>query len=51
MRLEGTSGTRNRDFEEKLRLGSVRTTSGIYRKTIGLEVVKRATAMSSGCGK
>jgi hypothetical protein len=49
MRQDGTNGIRNRDFEEQLRLGSERT-SGIYRKTIGLEVVKRETAMSSGCG-
>jgi hypothetical protein len=44
---EGISGTRNRDFEERLRLGSERTTSGIYRKTIGLEIVKRAVRISS----
>jgi hypothetical protein len=40
MSQEGTNGTRNRDFEEQLRLGSEGTTSGIYRKTIGLEFVK-----------
>jgi hypothetical protein len=47
MRQEGTNGSGNRDFEEQLRLGSERTTSGSYRKTIVLEIVKRAT----GCGK
>jgi hypothetical protein len=46
MRHEGTSGTRNRGFEEQLRLGSERTSSGIYRKTIGLEIVKRAVGIS-----
>jgi hypothetical protein len=39
MHQEGTNGTRKRDFDEQLRLGSERITSGIYRKTIGLEVV------------
>jgi hypothetical protein len=34
---EGTNGNRNRDFEEQLRLGSERTTSGIYRKIIRLD--------------
>jgi hypothetical protein len=47
MRLEGTNGTRNRDFKEQLRLGNERTTSGIYRKTIGLEIVKPAVRISS----
>jgi hypothetical protein len=51
MLQEGTNGTRNRDFEEQLRLGSERTTSGIYRKAFGLEFVKRATGMSSGLRK
>jgi hypothetical protein len=51
MRLEGTNGTRNRDFKEPLRLGNKRTTSGIYRKTIGLEIVKRAVRISSGMRK
>jgi hypothetical protein len=46
-RLEGTNGTRNRDFKEQLRLGNERTTSGIYRKTIGLEIVKLAVRISS----
>jgi hypothetical protein len=40
MRLKGTNGTRNKDFKEKLCLGNERTTSWIYRKTIGLEIVK-----------
>jgi hypothetical protein len=47
MRQEGTNGTRNRDFEKQLRLGSERTTSGIHKKTIGLEIVKRAVGISS----
>jgi hypothetical protein len=34
MRQEGTNKTRNRDLEEQLRLGSERTTSGIYMKNI-----------------
>jgi hypothetical protein len=40
MLQEGTSGTRNRDFKEQLYLGSDRTTTRIYRKTIRLEIVK-----------
>jgi hypothetical protein len=51
MRLEGTNGTRNRNFKEQLRLGIERTTSGIYRKTIGLEIVKRSVKISSGMRK
>jgi hypothetical protein len=51
MHLEGTNGTRNRDFKEQLCLGNERTTSGIYRKTIGLEIVKRAVRISSGMRK
>jgi hypothetical protein len=47
MCLEGTNGTRNRDFKEQLRLGNERTTSVIYRKTIMLEIVKRAVRISS----
>jgi hypothetical protein len=35
-------------ISEQPRLKSKRTTSGIYRKTIGLEVVKQATEMSAG---
>jgi hypothetical protein len=35
MRREGTSGTRNQDFEEQLLLGNERTTSGIYRRPSG----------------
>jgi hypothetical protein len=51
MRQEGTTVTKNRDFEEQLRLGSERTTSGIYKKTIGLEFLKRAVGISSGLRK
>jgi hypothetical protein len=51
MPLEGTNGTRNRDFKEQLHLGNERTTSRIYRKTIGLEIVKRALRISSGMRK
>jgi hypothetical protein len=40
MHQEGTNGTRNRDFEEQLCLGSERPTSGNYKKTIRLEIVK-----------
>jgi hypothetical protein len=48
MRQEGTNGTRNRDIEEQLRLGSETTTSEFDRKTFGLEFVKQATRMPSG---
>jgi hypothetical protein len=41
MRQEGTNGTRNRDVKEQLRLGSERTTRGIYKKVTGLEIAKR----------
>jgi hypothetical protein len=51
MHLEGTNGTRNRDFKEQLCLGNERTTSRIYRKTIGLEIEKRAVRISSGMRK
>jgi hypothetical protein len=51
MRLEGTNGTSNQDFKEQLRLGNERTTSRIYRKTIRLEIVKRALRISSGMRK
>jgi hypothetical protein len=51
MHLEGANGTRNRDFKEQLHLGNERTTSGIYRKTIELEIVKRAVRISSGMRK
>jgi hypothetical protein len=37
---EGSHGIRDQEFEEKLRLGSERTSGGIYRKTIRLEIVK-----------
>jgi hypothetical protein len=47
MPQEGNNGTRNRDFEEQLRLGSERTTSEAF----GLEFVKQATRMSSGLRK
>jgi hypothetical protein len=50
MHLEGTNGTRNGDFEEGLHLGNEKT-SEIYRKTIGLEIVKRAVRISSGMRK
>jgi hypothetical protein len=51
MHQEGTSGTRNRDFEEQQQLESERTTCRIYRKTIGLEIMKRAVEISSGLQK
>jgi hypothetical protein len=51
MRLEGTNGTRNRDFKEQLGLGNERTSSEKYRKTIGLEIVNRAVRISSGMRK
>jgi hypothetical protein len=51
MRQEGTNLTRNRDFEAQLWLGCERTSSGSYRKTIGLEIVKRSVGVSSGWRK
>jgi hypothetical protein len=51
MRQEGANGTRNRDFEEQLRLGSERTSNGRYRRAIRLETVKRAVGISSGLRK
>jgi hypothetical protein len=50
MRQEGTNGTKNRDLEEQLRLGSERRTSGSYRKNFGLQIMKRAV-ISSGLRK
>jgi hypothetical protein len=47
MLQEGTSRTRNRDFKEQLYLGSEWTTTGIYRKTIRLEIVKRVVGIFS----
>jgi hypothetical protein len=44
---EDISRTRTRDFKEQLCLGNGRTTSGIYRKTIGLEIMNRAVGISS----
>jgi hypothetical protein len=43
---EGITGARNRDFREQLRLGSERTSSGIYRKTFVLEIAKRIAGFS-----
>jgi hypothetical protein len=51
MRQQSTNGTRNRDFEEQVRFGSERIICGIYRKVIGLEIVKRAVGISSGSWK
>jgi hypothetical protein len=47
MRQEGTNGTWKRDFKEQLPLGNERTINGIYWKTVGLEIVKRALRTSS----
>jgi hypothetical protein len=41
-------GSRNRDFKKQLHLESERTTSGINRKTIGLEIMKPSVGISSG---
>jgi hypothetical protein len=41
----------NRDLKEQLYLLNERKTSGIYKKTIGLEIVKRAVRISSGMRK
>jgi hypothetical protein len=48
MRQEGNNATRNLDFKEQLRFGNERTTSGVYRTTIRLEIVKRAVRISNG---
>jgi hypothetical protein len=48
MRLEGTNGTRNRDVNEQLRLGNERKTRGIYRKSIGLEIMKQNARCTVG---
>jgi hypothetical protein len=48
MRQEGTNATRNRGSNEQLHFGNERTTSGVYRTTIGLEIVKQAKEVSSG---
>jgi hypothetical protein len=45
-RQEGINGTKNRDFNEQLRVGSERTSNGIYRKTSGLEIAKRIAGSS-----
>jgi hypothetical protein len=47
MRQKDTNRTGNRAFKEQLRLGNEKTTSGVYKKTIGLEIVKRAVGLSS----
>jgi hypothetical protein len=41
-------GRRNRDFKKQLHLESERTTSGINRNTIGLEIAKPPVGISSG---
>jgi hypothetical protein len=51
MGQEGTKETRNRDFEDQLRLGSKMTSNGSYRKAIGLEISKRAAGTSTGLPK
>jgi hypothetical protein len=38
---EGGSGIRDGDLKEQLRLGSERTSGGIFRKALVLEIVKR----------
>jgi hypothetical protein len=43
---EGINGTRNQGSRQQLRLGRERICSGIYKKTVGLEIVKK-TARSS----
>jgi hypothetical protein len=45
---EGTSGTRNLDVKEQLRLGNERTTRGIYRKSTGLEIAKQIARLTVG---
>jgi hypothetical protein len=43
---EGSLGIRDRDFEEKICLESERTSGGIYRETISLQIVKRIAGSS-----
>jgi hypothetical protein len=45
---EGTNGTGNRDVKEQLHLGNERTTRRIYRKSTGLEIVKRIARCNVG---
>jgi hypothetical protein len=47
MNQEGNNLTRNRNFEEQLRLGRERTTNEGYGKAIGPETVKRAVGISN----
>jgi hypothetical protein len=51
MRQEGSNITRNRHTKEQPHLGSERKIKGICRKTIGLEIMKRAVWISSGLQK
>jgi hypothetical protein len=44
--LECDKEIRNRDLQEQLRLGSKRTSGGIYRKAHVLEIVKRIARSS-----
>jgi hypothetical protein len=46
VKLEGSNGIRNRNFKEQLRLGSERTSGGIYRKVHVLEIVQRIAGSS-----
>jgi hypothetical protein len=48
MRHEGTNGPKNLDIKEQLCPGNERTTSGIYKKTIRLEIMKQTVGISSG---
>jgi hypothetical protein len=43
---KGSHGVKNRDAKEQLRLRSERTSGGIFGKTFGLEVAKRAARSS-----
>jgi hypothetical protein len=47
----GITGIRDRDFKERLLLGSERTSGRIFGATMGLGTVKRAVRISSGLRK
>jgi hypothetical protein len=48
MRKEGTNTTRKRGFKERLRFGNERTTSWVYRTTVGLKITKQVVGSSRG---
>jgi hypothetical protein len=49
IRQEGTKETRNRDFENQLRLGSKREFKKTLRKAKGLEIIKKIAGFPVHC--